>query len=571
MSAALVVKETGKRNTVPRRIDVTVQDRFVSFDMPLTTDVEYTIEAGDSDGMPLAANRNRLRVVADQPPTVWFETPPEGLEVHTLAEVLLRVRARDDYGLTKVGIVFQVNNEEERTLVLEDITQPNQREAKAEQLLMLEQFLLTQKDCVAYYAFAEDNRPDGPQRTTTELRFIDIRPFLRIYKLQEASEPTMPGEKQDFIFLDEVIARQRFNLNQTMRLEIRSKVRIDLPEVEKTAAFENKLATQTHNLIDFLLLKGIDGAAILAQAEEAMLSAVDSLNAAKFTTAINQERDALRYLMEARETVQQSLTKQSKGTRAAARAFDRMQRQKLRRPKDETETLMQLADELNKLANEEDDVGKAIAGNLEEPKKPMAGEGDDDPAEPKKNGKGKDPAQDKQDDVAGRAGVLDTQAANAKGLTPLAKTRIGDAAKAANEAADALGKGDRPTARKQVDRAKELFRTAAKQVDALAKEEAAQMLAAARDLANELAQQTAPSDPMKDMGPGKGGDKSKPDPGNADKGKETPMGKEPMPCAGNTAERGKEPMPGAGNTAEKGKEPMPVEAVVLTRTTRTKR
>ena len=43
---------------------------------------------------------------------------------------------------------------------------------------MLEQFLLTQKDCVAYYAFAEDNHPDGPHRTTTDLRFIDIRPFL---------------------------------------------------------------------------------------------------------------------------------------------------------------------------------------------------------------------------------------------------------------------------------------------------------------------------------------------------------------------------------------------------------
>ena len=156
----------------------------------------------------------------------------------------------------------------------------------------------------------------------------------------------MPGGQQrDLIALDEAIARQRFNLNQTIRLATRSKVRIDLAQVERIAAFENKLATQTHELAEFLGNLGVDGAAILTQAEEAMLSAVDSLNGAKFTTAINQERDALRYLMEARNTVQQSLFKQPPKVRAQARAFDRLQRQKLRQ-KQETETLLQIAEEL---------------------------------------------------------------------------------------------------------------------------------------------------------------------------------------------------------------------------------
>jgi hypothetical protein len=162
-----------------------------------------------------------------------------------------------------------------------------QREAKAEQVLMLEQFLLTQKDCVAYYAFAEDNRPGTPQRATTELRFIDIRPFQSTYRLIDVPEDgDGGGMRREIIFLDEVVARQRFNLNQTMRLETRSKVRLDLAQVEKAAAFENKLAQQTHDLADFLAGLGVDGAAILGQAEEAMLSAVDSLNGAKFPTAI---------------------------------------------------------------------------------------------------------------------------------------------------------------------------------------------------------------------------------------------------------------------------------------------
>jgi hypothetical protein len=547
-TATLVVKDPAKPTATPRRIDMAVQDRQASAELPLAADVEYSVEGRDSTGMSVVANRNRVRVTADQPPSVWFDEPGESLEVHTLAEVLVRVRARDDFGISKVGIVFQVNNEEERTLVLQDVRQPNLREARAEQVMMLEQFLLTQKDCVAYYAFAEDNRPDTPQRTTTDLRFIDIRPFLRNYRLVDAGEG-MPGPQRDLIFLDEVIARQRFNLNRTMRLETRSQARIDLAEVERVAAFENKLATQTHELADFLAGLGVDGAAILSQAEEAMLSAVDSLQGAKFATAVGQERDALRYLMEARNTIEQGLPKQRRAVRAQVRAFDRLQRQKLRRQNEKAETLLEIAEELARLADEEDEVARQLAalgnnptdaegagaGNPADPKTSPPAPDKPEPAKPMPKGSGpdrrtaakdarggEDPAQERQDDVAARATALEKVAANAKGLTGLAKTRITGAAKAANAGADALGQRDRQGARKEVDRARELFRLAARQVAALAAEEAAQQIAAARDLANDVALQTASADPAQNI-----------------------------PSAGNR--EGEQKMPGLGNAAEQAK------------------
>jgi hypothetical protein len=541
-AATLLVKDPAKPSAPPRRIEMAVQHQHVWAELPLTADVEYTVEAHDADGVPAVANRHRVRVTADQPPTIWFDAPAESMEVHTLAEVLMRVRARDDFGITKIGIAFQINNEEERILVLEEVGQPHQREAFAEQILMLEQFLLTQKDCVAYYAFAEDNRPDAPQRTTTDLRFIDIRPFLRTYRLVDLPEG-MPGPQRDLIFLDEVIARQRFNLNRTMRLETRSRVRIDVAQVDRVADFENKLATQTHDLADFLVGLGVDGAAILSQAEEAMLSAVDSLKGAKFDTAINQERDALRFLMEARDTVQQALPKKSRAVRAKARAFDRLQRQKLRRKNDKAETLSEIAEELAKLANEEDEVARTLPGSGNkstegegggkgkptDPKTKPAAPDKTNPDNPKekepgsgrkmadKDGKGgEDPLQERQDDIAARATAINNVAADAKGLTRLAKTRIADAAKAANAGADALGQRDRPTARKEVDAARENFRLAAKQVAALAAEEAAQQIAAARDIANDVALQTAPAEGTKNAIGGKGeADKKMPGLGDA--------------------------------------------------------
>jgi hypothetical protein len=543
-AATLVLRDPAKPAAPPRRLEMAVQNQHVWAKLPLEADIEYTVEAQDAEGLPAVANRHRVRVTADQPPTVWFELPAESMEVHTLAEVLMRASARDDFGITRVGIVFQINNEEERTLVLQEVGQPCQREALAEQVMMLEQLLLTQKDCVAYYAFAEDNHPGTPQRATTELRFIDIRPFLRTYRLVDAPEP-MPGPQRDLILLDEVIARQRFNLNQTMRLETRSRARVDLAQVERVAAFENKLATQTHDLAEFLIGLGVDGAAILSQAEEAMLSAVDSLQGAKFTTAINQERDALRFLMEARDTVQRNLVKQPRAVRAQARAFDRLQRQKLRRPNEKAETLPQIAEGLARLAVEEDEVARTIAdsgnnpmdaqgtggGNPADPKTKATAPDKPDPANPaaketssdrkaaaKLGAKGgEDPAQEHQDEIAARAMALDKVAATTKGLTGLAKRRISDAAEAANAGADALGqRRDRPSARKEVDRARDLFRLAAKQVAALAAEEVAQQIAAARDLANDVALQTAPADPMNNSGAGSGASEKKmPSLGNA--------------------------------------------------------
>ena len=311
----------------------------------------------------LVANRHRVRVTADQPPSVWFDTPGESMEVHTLAEVLMRARARDDFGLTKVGIVFQVNNEEERTLVLYDVdrAEPARGAGRAD------------ADARAVPADAEGlrrllrvRRGQPPRRARSgRRRNCGSSTSARSCAPTGWSSPDepMPGPQRDLIFLDEVIARQRFNLNQTMRLETRSKVRIDLAQVEKVAAFENKLATQTHDLADFLIGLGVDGAAILPQAEEAMLSAVDSLQRGEVRH--RHQPGARRPALPdggPRTRCSRRCSSSRRAVRAQARAFDRLQRQKLRRPNEKAETLPQIAEELAKLADEEDEVARTIAG-----------------------------------------------------------------------------------------------------------------------------------------------------------------------------------------------------------------
>jgi hypothetical protein len=94
----------------------------------------------------------------------------------------MQVEAGDDFGLSKIGIVYQVGNGPKKTLRLDEApTQPVSLATLAK--LSLEEHQLSHQDSVTYYAFAEDNYPSGPHRVTTELGFIDIRPYKRAYQV----------------------------------------------------------------------------------------------------------------------------------------------------------------------------------------------------------------------------------------------------------------------------------------------------------------------------------------------------------------------------------------------------
>jgi len=148
-------------------------------------DLEYEIRAEAADGMRLEdVPHFRIEVVPDRKPTVRFLKPKEQIEVTPTTEVHMRVEAADDFGLSAVGIVYQVGSGPKQTLLLRrDPAQPTT--LKAEAVLSLEEHEVSPRDAVTYYAFAEDNHPDPPQRTTTELQFIDIRPYKREYQMLE--------------------------------------------------------------------------------------------------------------------------------------------------------------------------------------------------------------------------------------------------------------------------------------------------------------------------------------------------------------------------------------------------
>lgn len=544
-----LTRRTRREQPAPERIPLALEGKRLSAEFEVVSDKTFVIAAAAADGMELAENKHRLRARQDESPQVWFESPAEALEVHTLAEVLMKIRVSDDFGLSRAGVMFEVNNEEEYPLLAEDFAAASeelktagrlspQTRAELEKILPLELFELTQQDSVMYYAFAEDIRPGSPQRTESDLRFIDIRPFRRQYRLldPEAGQMSQGGQLKT---LEELIARQRYALNRAIRLSrtFEHTGQADLSAVDSLTKFEGELAKSTRELAEGLEARGIDETELLYQAETSMLAAADSLAAGKFDTAALQMRDALKDLIEGRDRLRIDISKNpDRQMLAQLRLFDRLQQQKLRRPKTDEEEARQLVERLKELADREDFVYAALAGMIGGDAPPSkspsaAGESakpadappetdgeaktDSNPANEAetpadstpKNGKDRQELEDRQLDVALDSREIQKSLEKLKGATDLAKQRMESAAKSAEQAAESLDRGKNDEAQASAGEAKEKFRELAAQIAALAAEEQADRIAAAQQMAAELAQRQAEfKDRLADAEGSSGGD-----------------------------------------------------------------
>jgi hypothetical protein len=552
----------------PQTVPLQIAGTKLTASLPLIRDMKYSIVAETGEGQRLPDNSYRVRVRPDQAPEVTFEEPRDTIDVHTLAEVLMRIRVRDDFGISKAGIIFEVNNEEEYPLLQEDFATAAEElktlgkltpdtQAALEKVLPLEFFQLKMTDSVAYYAFAEDNFPGTPHRSTTDLRFVDIRPFRIRYSLRDDPDgngESMPGPK--IATLEELIKRQRFNLNRSMNMErrVERKEKIDLTLVDGVVTSEMEIAQATRQLADFLGGLMVDDLAdeiqLLLQAEAHMLAASDSLSAAKFDTAVLQQRDALKELIEGRNRLREEITKNPAKFRSLG-AADRRMAQKLRRPKSDKEEAEEVVRRLKQLAAKQEEIQSGVmpsdepsdegaaGGEKPDPMKdeetktaksgdatkpvddaPMPGEkpaadaneaavsakpdaksgeaGDepgpsgDDAAKPQKSpAQMREELKDKQLDNVLEAQDVEKALGKLKNITDLAKERMTAANKSLEGANSSLDRGDDPGVVKNSDEAIGALNDLAKQVEALIKEEAAERLDEARKLANELAESQA--------------------------------------------------------------------------------
>ena len=375
-----IITPLGEEPTIDR-VDLSIDGPLLSTDMDLYEDRFYEVVAEKDDGTRIRPNRYRIRVHEDRPPKLAFATPEQLTEVHPLAELLMKLRISDDYGLRRAGIVFQRNNEEEvelEDIPYEDIEMQDgrltpQTKATIESLFPLEYFNLTVNDSISYYGYAEDNRPDSYNRNETDLHFIDVRPFRRQFR-QPEDENGLNGmgnddndnpNRRSLPQLNDMINRERFVLNRTMQMkrqDDRGKS-IDANAIDNLIQTQNEGSDLTFEMAQvaeqieqtFQIPENGRISELLFQARQSMLDSIDSLANTEFEVAKLQEKDALQHLINARQRLDDPTSPANSGRggggAALRRAFRRMRTQQ---PRNNSERAREIVRRLKQAAAEQE-------------------------------------------------------------------------------------------------------------------------------------------------------------------------------------------------------------------------
>ena len=463
----------------------------------VTQDLEYEIHAEAADGMKLQPRQFHISVQPDCKPVLTFVKPAAVIEALPTTEVTVQVSAKDDFGLTKVGIVYQIGDGPKETLRLdEDPRQPVSLTSLA--TLYLEEHKLNYQDGIVYYAFAEDNYPSGPHRVTSELQFIDIRPYKRTFVAGK-----MEGKPGKSVTLELLIGRQRTNLQHTFSQCGESKV--DARIAKRLTKAERSLAKLTAEFAAALEAQ-VGQVPSLEQAIESMQAAVSELEKKNMKPSCGKEEIALAQLIQARENLRLLLANPKTGGETEKLDYQ-AQKNMPETPKDKDEDEEEPAEDLQKqiadLAKTERDTadeldGKSVAGssNPQSPKDNRNKSASQGPPTKSDSSQGGQSPKSESGNLAERQQRAAQQAAELvkkmeadEAMTDLAQERMANAERTIRSSAQSLERGNKSDAGQKAREAAAQLERLGRQVAGLKAAELAAKLQAAETIARQVAQQ----------------------------------------------------------------------------------
>jgi hypothetical protein len=265
-----------------------------------------------------------IEAIEDTPPKVVISRPMRDVRATSVEEVFSEIKAEDDIGIGRLELRYSVNGSSEKIVRL---TGENSRTPSvvATHTFFLEEFGLQPGDLISYYGKAWDNNNvTGPGTSSSDLYFIQIRPFEQKYIQNQQSG--MPGGQGDEG--QEALSRQQKEIiSATFRL-IREKDGMDPKEyldgLKALALVQSRLQAQTQGLVDRLRRRGAEDAddsfrklsEYLKNAIGEMGKAAGDLGALRPASALPQEQKSLQQLMRAESLfreIQVSFAAQSGG------------------------------------------------------------------------------------------------------------------------------------------------------------------------------------------------------------------------------------------------------------------
>jgi len=281
----------------------------------------YRIELTGPHGEKVeASTQYTIDVIDDQPPAVRFTKPGRDTQASPVEELFLEATADDDYGVKSLQMFYSVNGSAPKTVNLFGGSKPLP-EVSAGHTIYLEELGLKPGDFVSYYAKATDTDVvQGPKTTTSDIYFVQIRPFRKDYKPAESMGGGGGGGGQQ---VGELSRQQREIVAATFNI-VRDKAKTKPDKYRENVVFLNlaqaKLREQVEELMGKLKarLSVVDPAFnkiadVLPKAAEEMKTAENDLKAVKPDTALSPEQRALKLLQEAEQQYEMQVAMQNGG------------------------------------------------------------------------------------------------------------------------------------------------------------------------------------------------------------------------------------------------------------------
>ncbi len=155
-----------------------------SWTTELTIDEEgqYRIELPYGDDTQAAASPSyAIEVLADRAPTVTLSRSGRDSRVTSVEEALIEVSGRGDLNIATLELVYAINDQPEETVLLYQGDEAA-TDVTAGYTLNLEDYALSPGDLIAYYARAADSTAANALTSTTDIFFMQVRPFDRRFR-----------------------------------------------------------------------------------------------------------------------------------------------------------------------------------------------------------------------------------------------------------------------------------------------------------------------------------------------------------------------------------------------------
>jgi len=313
-----------------------VSDTLLTTFYTVNKDTYYRIQLTDADGLTNSpAPEYFVHIIPDLPPQLTIGSPGRDIKASMVEEVPISISILDDFGAADLQLFYSVNGSEEKHIPLtihKSVPKNMQPEIgrlqkfQAGHIFYLEDLDVLPGDFISYYLKAKDANQPASETSTTDIFFIEVRPFgQEFYKSlsqgqggsQQGSGGRLSQTQKEIIIAtwklkNKTDKNSKSDFSETLNIIVESQK--NLQEVTQSTLFQ----MQQRNI--FQKESGKDVSKYYEQALEAMDRAITRLQAIKLADAQIPEKESLQNLLRAEAQITEVQLQQARSQGAGNNA-----------------------------------------------------------------------------------------------------------------------------------------------------------------------------------------------------------------------------------------------------------